>query len=92
MAAPGEHFRAGFVYDNRMPSYNGSRPGRGTWRVKWCVPGEPRPVSVYRPLSDPRAAELRMNVARVLKGGQACNPVKLAIEYNAWLQEQTCRK
>ena len=90
MAQPGEHLRAGFVYDARMPSFNGTRPGRGTWRVKWCCGGDPRPVGVYSSIG--MQPELRMNVARLLKSGQACNPVKLAIEYNAWLRETTCQK
>lgn len=85
---PGEFIRVGLVFDQRMSKFHNGKVDGGTWRVKWVsVQGNPL---IREVMNIDGVKQLRMNVARLLRVGDLCNPKKLALEYVEWMRNLPC--
>lgn len=90
MAGPDEHIVAGIRFDPRMASFKAGRIDSGKWRVKWVrVQMEPLAVPfVVSNNGNGEPKELMINVARLVRAGDLCKPVDLAIELLRWRRSQ----
>ena len=91
LADPNMWLRAGFVFDTRMPKFQKFGGRCGVWRVRsFSGVGNPLINMVTTGVGGQKV--LHMNVARYLRPGDLCSPVKLALEYDQWCAKENERR